>query len=46
MEDKNGKGKKVLRSRWELIIESLTKDKISSSLDLEEAILTYNTRLE
>jgi len=44
VEDKNGKGKKVLRSRWELIIESLTKDKISSSLDLEEAILTYNTR--
>lgn len=44
VEDKSIKGKKVLRSRWELIIESLTKSKISSSLDLEEAILSYNTR--
>jgi len=43
VEDRN-EGKKVLRSRWELIIESLTKNKLSSSLDLEEAILSYNTR--
>jgi len=43
VEDKN-EGKKVLRSRWELIIESLTRQKMSSSFDLEEAILSYNTR--
>jgi len=43
VEDKK-EGKKVLRSRWELIVESLTKDKLASSLDVEEAILTYNTR--
>eukprot|EP00092_Neocalanus_flemingeri_P015854 GFUD01017159.1.p1 GENE.GFUD01017159.1~~GFUD01017159.1.p1 ORF type:complete len:729 (+),score=277.20 GFUD01017159.1:622-2808(+) len=44
VEDKDNRGKKMLRSRWELIIEALTKDKLSSSLDLEEAVLTYNSR--
>jgi len=44
VEDKNVKGKKVLRSRWELVIEALTKDKLSNSYDLEDAILTYNSR--
>jgi len=45
VEDVENKGKKVLRSRWDLIIEALTKNKITNSLDLEDAILTYNTRL-
>jgi len=44
VEDVENKGKKVLRSRWDLIIEALTKNKITNSLDLEDAILTYNTR--
>ena len=37
-------GRKVLRSRWDLILESLTKSSVSSSQDLEAAILRYNTR--
>ena len=41
-EDKKSKGKKVLRSKWDLIIESLTKVKLSSSKDLEKAIMSYN----
>ena len=44
VEDKDNRSKKVLRSRWELIIEALTKEKLSNSLDLEDAILTYNAR--
>ena len=37
-------GKKVLRSRWQLIIEALTTSPIKSSQDLEEAIISYNLR--
>ena len=37
-------GRKVLRSRWELILESLTKSSVSTSQELEAAILRYNTR--
>ena len=37
-------GRKVLRSRWELILESLTKSSLESSQELEAAILRYNTR--
>ena len=37
-------GRKVLRSRWDLIQESLTQPSVGSSQELEAAILRYNTR--
>ena len=37
-------GRKVLRSRWDLILESLTQSSLDSSQELEAAILRYNTR--
>ena len=37
-------GKKVLRSRWELITQALTSGPILNSHDLQEAILSYNMR--
>ncbi|XP_006819631.1 poly(ADP-ribose) glycohydrolase-like [Saccoglossus kowalevskii] len=39
----DGSGQKKLRGRWELIQETLLGE-IKSSLDLEEAILKYNSR--
>ena len=36
--------RKVLMSRWDLIIESLTKYRLTSSHELEAAVLRYNTR--
>ena len=37
-------GKKVLRSRWELITQALTSSPILNSHDLQEAVLSYNMR--
>jgi len=44
VDDPNTKGKKILRCRWDLIVEALSVNKISTSFDLEESILTYNSR--
>jgi len=37
-------GRKILASRWHLVISALTSNPIDSSRKLEQAILSYNTR--
>jgi poly(ADP-ribose) glycohydrolase len=39
-------GRKVLRSRWELVVRALTGSPLTSSHQLERAVLSYNTRYE
>ena len=36
--------RKVLKSRWDIIVSAITSVPINSSHDLEEAILSYNPR--
>jgi len=44
VEDKEDPIKKVLSSRWDLVVESLSNIRFSSTQDIEKAILSYNTR--
>ena len=37
-------GRKVLRSRWQLIVQAVTASPIKSCHDLQEVILSYNVR--
>jgi len=37
-------GRKMLASRWQLVVSALTSDPITSSRELEQAIMSYNTR--
>jgi len=37
-------GRKVLASRWQLVVSALTSAPITSSRELEQAIMSYNTR--
>jgi len=37
-------GRKMLASRWQLVVSALTSAPITSSRELEQAIMSYNTR--
>ena len=34
----------VLSSRWHLVVSALTQSTITTSQDLEQAVMSYNTR--